>query len=220
MSNKVLAAHELEVVLIMIPLEVLDFPHYKSMEEAYIESKDEKPKMLEVQRVLNLAYSYGAVGNQIYDEKYLTIFMPLSDKKKIDELFAKYEEMGKEPKYGSNTLILDKRYLEGGKFYGISVPVPPPYLDDYIRDTLERYGKLRLLEDEKDQALIYCIELAKDDDPVLVLVRKGFMCGGLKNQEMHITEQPEKDYKDIMGAIENDILAYREEKATKDVADA
>ncbi len=205
--KRTLLAHEVETIAIMIPLEVLDFPRYKSMEEAYLDSKDEKPKMIEVHKVLNLAYSYGALANNIYDEKYLVVFMPVGDRKKIDELFSKYEEDGKKPQFGDKSIILDKRYLEGGRFYGISVPVPPPYIDEYIRDTFERYGELRLMEDQPDKALVYCIEL-DDETPVLLLVRKDFISGGIKNGEMFSSFNPTRDYKTVVDNIESDILDY------------
>ena len=116
--------------------------------------------------------------------------------------------MGYVPKVADRVAIVDKRYLDGGRYAGFLVDIPPMFIDEAIRELLLSYvdseEELKVEQDPQNNVLIFEIRLWGELG-VSIIYNHQFLGGGFSGKTAYTTAFPQRDYKKLLGDVKKDI---------------
>lgn len=123
----------------------------------------------------------------------------------FDEIKSKYTT-----KLVKNSVFADKRYLEGA-FKGKMITLPPDFVDEAIRELLEKYCySVEINEDMIADTIEYVGNLGGREASVFLGHGDKIIVAGLKNGNALVSRNVCGTYKDILNQFEKIILEWRE----------
>ena len=195
----VLGINELACICVLVLLKELGLEPPKPM------PKENKAKLDEL---VAISKEYGSVGSLAPSPEYFGfLFHVETHREKSKEFFHKLEEKGYNPKVANRACIIDKRYMEGQRFDGFMVDIPPQYIDDEIVNFFKKYADdedIKLKQDVLKGLLIYECELYPGK-VIHIMYNRFFFGGGLTFRNAIATQFPQRDYKRVLRDIERDV---------------
>lgn len=204
-----IGVNQIVCVAVLIPTEKLGLPNPKDIKMDTPLSEDGRAKVTEL---IDISKQYGGVGSTIVEMRYFAILIDVQKWKENGKpFFDLCAQKGYEPKVAQRTVIIDKRYGEGGQYEGFVVEIPPQYIDDAIRGFIQGYcDELKVTQDVQKGLLIFEGELYPDIK-LSIMYNDHFFGGGISNSVVYVTQFPTRDYKRILKDIQNTVEKWIED---------